>query len=73
MSEEMSVDKTRLIHNLRQEVGNQPKRNITFSLPAKLIENFKTECSCHSLKMNQVVKKLIEEFCENKGQKVAGN
>jgi predicted DNA binding CopG/RHH family protein len=57
-----SVDREKILRELKSDYDSGDKRNITFSLPEKLLKDFKKDCDKQGLKMNRVVQKLIEDF-----------
>lgn len=57
-----SVDREKILRELKSDYDSSDKRNITFSLPDKLLKDFKKDCDKQGLKMNRVVQKLIEDF-----------
>jgi hypothetical protein len=57
-----SVDRDKILRELKSEYDSGDKRNITFSLPDKLLKEFKKDCDKQSLKMNRVVQKLMEDY-----------
>lgn len=57
-----SVDRDKILRELKSEYDSGEKRNITFSLPDKLLKEFKKDCDKQGLKMNRVVQKLMEDF-----------
>ncbi len=57
-----SVDRDKILRELKSEYDSGDKRNITFSLPDKLLKEFKKDCDKQGLKMNRVVQKLMEDF-----------
>jgi predicted DNA binding CopG/RHH family protein len=57
-----SVVRDKILRELKSEYDSGEKRNITFSLPDKLLKEFKKDCDKQGLKMNRVVQKLMEDF-----------
>jgi len=57
-----SVDRGKVLRELKSKYDSGDKRNITFSLPEKLLKVFKKDCDKQGLKMNRVVQKLMEDF-----------
>lgn len=57
-----SVNRQSILDTLKNNYSGEARRNITFSLPDRLIKEFKKDCDTHGLKMNQVIQKMIEDY-----------
>jgi predicted DNA binding CopG/RHH family protein len=57
-----SVDRAKILRELKSAYDGSDKRNITFALPEKLLKAFKKDCDKQGLKMNKVVQKLMEDY-----------
>ncbi len=56
------IDRDNILKALTGNYNGKPKRNITFSLPERLIAEFKQDCENHGVKMNQVVQLMMEQY-----------
>ncbi len=56
-----SVNRKKILSELKSEQEAE-RKNVTFSLPKGLLDQFKKDCVKNSLTMNKVVQKLIEDY-----------
>lgn len=63
------VDRVSILKALTGHYTGEAKRNITFSLPERLINEFKEDCDENGVKMNQVVQIMLDNYLHSPGIK----
>jgi hypothetical protein len=56
-----AINREKIIRELKAEAVAD-RKNVTFSLPVKLLNQFSDDCEKHKFKMNKVIQKLIEDY-----------
>ncbi len=56
------IRRSHILQSLTGHYTGETRRNITFSLPERLIAEFRDDCERHGVRMNQVVQLLINGY-----------